>query len=128
MQNEHFKGSHIHSNPNHSAQEETSEYPMVCVTWKDAESQGGPSWEDSSEMLEFAKKPLVLVRTVGLLIHSDDEKVAVTDTVSGDQMGGVNKIPKSWIMEITQLEPQTSSEPSEHTHSSHSRNPRRSVG
>jgi hypothetical protein len=128
MQNEHFNGSHIHPNPTHPAQDESTEYPMVCVTWKDAESQGGPSWEDSSEMLEFAKKPLVLVRTVGLLIHSDDEKVAITDTVSGDQMGGVNKIPKSWIMEITELEPRTSNESSEHSHTSHPRNPRRSVG
>ena len=128
MQNEHFNGSHIHPPKAQHTHDETTEYPMVCVTWKDAESQGGPSWEDSAEMLEFAKKPLVLVRTVGLLIHSDEEKVAITDTVSGDQMGGVNKIPKSWIMEIVQLEPRSASESEDQRHSPHNHNSRRSAG
>ena len=27
---------------------------MVMVVWKDAESQGGPTWEDTDDMLEFA--------------------------------------------------------------------------
>ena len=31
--------------------------------------------------------------------------VAVTDTISGDQMGGVSKIPRMWIMELTELAP-----------------------
>ena len=80
-------------------------HPMVSIKWKDAESQGGPSWEDANEMLEFARKPLVLVHTVGQLLHIDDEKIAVTDTISGDQMGGVSKIPRMWIMELTELAP-----------------------
>ena len=78
---------------------------MVSVKWKDAESQGGPTWEDAEEMLEFAREPLVVVHTVGLLIHSDDEKVAITDTVSDEQMGGVTKIPRTWIIEMTVLAP-----------------------
>lgn len=85
--------------------DEASSYPLVSVKWKDAESQGGPSWEDSQEMLDFAKKPLVIVHTVGHLIHADDEKLAITDTVSGDQMGGVTKIPRLWIVEMVELEP-----------------------
>ena len=80
-------------------------YPMVSVKWKDAESQGGPSWEDAQEMLEFAQKPLVLVHTVGQLLHIDEEKIAITDTISGEQMGGVTKIPRMWIMELSELAP-----------------------
>ena len=82
---------------------------MVSVKWKDAESQGGPSWEDAQEMLEFAQKPLVLVHTVGQLLHIDEEKIAITDTISGDQMGGVSKIPRMWIMELVELTPREDS-------------------
>jgi hypothetical protein len=56
-------------------------------------------------MLEFAKKPLEIVHTVGHLLHADEEKLAITDTVSGDQMGGVTKIPRMWIIEMVELDP-----------------------
>lgn len=96
----------------HSEKETTQEFEfdaadprMVLVVWKDAESQGGPTWEDSDEMLEFARRPLGLVRTVGLLLHIDHEQIAVTDTVATDQMGGVTKIPKAWIERFEYLTP-----------------------
>ena len=99
MSSDHLNGFSTHTPSHQDTEEETTTYPMVSVKWKDAESQGGPSWEDSQDMLEFAKRPLIIVHTVGQLIHSDKEKIAITDTVSGDQMGGVTKIPRMWIME-----------------------------
>ncbi len=78
---------------------------MVLVVWKDAESQGGPTWEDTDEMLEFARRPLGLVRTVGLLLHVDHEQIAITDTVATDQMGGVTKIPRAWVERFEYLAP-----------------------
>lgn len=78
---------------------------LVSIRWKDAESQGGPTWEDTDEMLEFARRPLTIVLTVGVLLHMDHEQVAVTDTVALDQMGGVTKIPRGWIEEIEELGP-----------------------
>ena len=110
MPSEHLNGFTAKTPTHHDTDEETTTYPMVSVKWKDAESQGGPTWEDSQDMLEFAKRPLVIVHTVGQLIHSDEEKIAITDTVSGDQMGGVTKIPRMWIMEMTELEPMSDSD------------------
>ncbi len=78
---------------------------MVMVIWKDAESQGGPSWEDTDDMLEFARRPLTPVRTVGLLLHLDEEQIAVTDTIALDQMGGVTKIPRAWVERFEFLAP-----------------------
>ncbi len=78
---------------------------LVSIRWKDAESQGGPTWEDTDEMLEFARRPLTIVLTVGVLLHMDAEQVAVTDTVAADQMGGVTKIPRGWIERIEVLGP-----------------------
>jgi hypothetical protein len=78
-------------------------HPMVSVLWKDAESQGGPGWEDTEEMFEFARRPLITVHTVGLLIHADEEQIAITDTITSDQMGGVTKIPRGWLEKIQYL-------------------------
>lgn len=82
------------------------EHPvLVSIRWKDAESQGGPTWEDTDDMLEFARRPLTTVLTVGVLLHMDPEQIAVTDTVAFDQMGGVTKIPRGWIERIDELGP-----------------------
>jgi hypothetical protein len=89
----------------HSYEFEPDHPVLVSIRWKDAESQGGPTWEDTDEMLEFARRPLTLVLTVGVLLHMDAEQVAVTDTVASDQMGGVTKIPRGWIERIDVLGP-----------------------
>ena len=78
-------------------------HAMVSIRWKDAESQGGPGWEDCEEMLESARRPLTTVHTIGLLVHADEEQIAVTDTMTIDQMGGITKIPRGWIEKIEYL-------------------------
>ena len=78
---------------------------LVSIRWKDAESQGGPTWEDTDDMLEFARRPLTEVLTVGVLLHMDHEQIAVTDTVALDQVGGVTKIPRGWVERIDVLGP-----------------------
>ena len=94
----------------HTSTEETFEFDpnalrMVMVVWKDAESQGGPTWEDTDDMLEFARRPLTPVTTVGLLLHLDDEQIAITDTVAMDQTGGGTKIPRAWVQRFEILTP-----------------------
>lgn len=94
----------------HPSTEETFEFDlhaprMVLIVWKDAESQGGPTWEDADEMLDFARRPLTPVTTVGVLLHLDDEQIAITDTVTTDQMGGVTKIPRAWVERFEILTP-----------------------
>lgn len=78
-------------------------WPVVSVRWVDAEARGGPGWEDLEEMVEFAIKPPAEVLTVGLLIHETDDYIALTDTRSPDLTGGVQKIPKGWILAMEHL-------------------------
>jgi hypothetical protein len=80
-------------------------WPMVSIRWVDAEARGGPGWEDLDEMIEYAIRPPAEVLTVGLLIHETADYVALTDTRSPDLTGGVQKIPKGWIVAIDQLVP-----------------------
>ena len=94
-----------HDHHRHPAIDPATRNVMVSIVWKDAESQGGPTWEDRVEMLEFAQRPLTTVHTVGLLLHADDEQIAITDTLTTDQMGGVTKIPRGWIERIEYLSP-----------------------
>ena len=91
--------------PVQSFEFEPGDLHMVRVIWKDAESQGGPTWEDTDDMLEFARRPLTLVTTVGVLLHLDHEQIAITDTVAHDQMGGVTKIPRAWVERFEHLAP-----------------------
>ena len=74
-----------------------SDWPVVSVRWVDAEARGGPGWEDPEDMIEFAPRPLVEVHTVGLLLHSCERHIALTDSRGPDQIGGVQKIPRAWI-------------------------------
>lgn len=96
---------HRHDPHPHPATDPATRNVMVSIVWKDAESQGGPTWEDRAEMMEFARRPLTTVHTVGLLLHADDEQIAITDTLTTDQMGGVTKIPTGWIEKIEYLSP-----------------------
>ncbi|MBC23378.1 MAG: hypothetical protein CMJ32_05610 [Phycisphaerae bacterium] len=81
------------------------EWEMVSIHWVDAESEGGPGWQDPEEMLEFARRPLPVMHTVGLLVYEDEDMVSVTDSKGPDDMGGVTKIPRVWIRQFVRLAP-----------------------
>ena len=70
-------------------------HAMVSIRWKDAESQGGPGWEDCEEMLEFARRPLTTVHTIGLLVHADEEQIAVTDIMTTTTSGATSATRRS---------------------------------
>ena len=78
-------------------------WPVIAIRWVDAEARGGPGWEDLEEMVDFALRPPAEVLTVGLLIFENDDYVAITDTRSPDLTGGVQKIPKGWILSMDRL-------------------------
>ena len=86
-------------------------WPVISIRWVDAEARGGPGWEDMEEMIEFALRPPAEVMTVGLLIYENDDYVAITDTRSPDLTGGVQKIPKGWILTIERLVPDSRANP-----------------
>jgi hypothetical protein len=81
------------------------DWPVVSVVWVDAEARGGPGWEDAEDLVEFALRPLAEVRTVGLMIHTCDQYIALTDSRGPDQVGVVQKIPRSWIVSLDVMIP-----------------------
>ena len=83
----------------------SAEWPVVSIRWVDAEARGGPGWEDPEDMVDFALKPLMEVHSVGLMIHSCDQYVALTDSRGPDQIGGVQKIPRAWINSMDLMVP-----------------------
>lgn len=90
----------------------SADWPVVSIRWVDAEARGGPGWEDPEDMVEFALKPLMEVHSVGLLIHSCDQYVALTDSRGPDQIGGVQKIPRAWINSMDLMAPSNELTPS----------------
>jgi hypothetical protein len=79
------------------------EWEMVSIYWVDAESDGGTGWQDPEEMIEFAKRPLPVMHTVGLLVFECDHYIAVTDSKGPEEMGSVTKIPLGWIQQYDRL-------------------------
>lgn len=87
------------------------EWPVISVRWIDAEARGGPGWEDPEDMVEFALRPLAEVHTVGLMIHACEQFIALTESRGPDQIGGVHKIPRAWIISMDLMVPTTEDAP-----------------
>jgi hypothetical protein len=85
-----------------------SQWEMVSVFWIDAESDGGSGWQDPEDMLEYARRPLPVMHTVGLLVYEDAEQVAITDTKGPEEMGSITKIPRIWLKRFDRLGPVSS--------------------
>ncbi|MDG2292206.1 MAG: hypothetical protein P8L37_06075 [Phycisphaerales bacterium] len=79
------------------------EWEMVSVLWVDAESDGGSGWQDPEEMMDYARRPLPVIQTVGLLVYEDAEQIAVTDSKGPEEMGSVTKIPRQWVKQYHRL-------------------------
>jgi hypothetical protein len=81
------------------------EWEMVSILWVDAESDGGNGWQDPEEMMEYARRPLPVIQTIGLLVYEDAEQIAVTDSKGPEEMGSVTKIPRQWVKQYHRLAP-----------------------
>ncbi|MDG2423842.1 MAG: hypothetical protein P8M22_07675 [Phycisphaerales bacterium] len=82
-----------------------TQWEMVSVFWIDAESDGGSGWQDPEDMIEYARRPLPIMHTVGLLVYEDAEQIAVTDTKGPEEMGSITKIPRVWLKRFDRLGP-----------------------
>jgi hypothetical protein len=80
-------------------------YDIVLVEWVDAEEKGDVGWNDLKEMLRYAKKPCPNMRSVGFLIHKDEDHIALLSTVGPDECSTIEKIPAAFIKNITPLSP-----------------------
>ena len=69
----------------------TYKYPLVEVTWDDAESDDG--WDEPPAKLEPA-----IVTTVGFLIKETDAHILIASTYDGNHTNARIQIPKSIIV------------------------------
>lgn len=79
------------------------EYPIVEVMWVDAEEKGEVGWNDIKEMIKYAKRPCPTMRTVGYEIFKGPDHISLLSTVGPDECSTVEKIPISFIKNITYL-------------------------
>lgn len=77
--------------------------PLVKVTWIDAITIGGAGWMSKDEAKAAAKEPLPIMITVGFELYSDEEQLAITNTVGPVETAQVNKIPKRMILKVEAL-------------------------
>lgn len=77
--------------------------PVVCVTWIDAETIGGPEWQDKKEAIKAAMEPLPVMITFGFLIYESKDQVVLSATMGPNEMAQVNKIPKRMILKLEEF-------------------------
>jgi hypothetical protein len=79
------------------------QYPLVEVTWYDAEERGDVGWNDFKEQLAYAKKPLPLLRSVGYVVYRNEHHIALVSTLGEHLSSTLEKIPMSFVHIVTPL-------------------------
>tara|TARA_R100000458_G_C8275949_1_gene251123 strand:- start:76 stop:381 length:306 start_codon:yes stop_codon:yes gene_type:complete len=82
-------------------------YPIVEVTWVDAEEHGEIGWNSTTDLLKYAGKACPHMTTVGYLVHNGKDHIALLSTYSVDLCSTVEKIPRGMIVSIVYLVPHT---------------------
>lgn len=76
---------------------------LVKILWVDAYTIGGEDWIEKDVAKSYAKEPLPHMLTVGFVLFTDNEQVAVTSTIGPGETAQVNKIPKRMIIKMETL-------------------------
>jgi len=76
---------------------------LVKILWVDAYTVGGAEWLERDVAKASAKEPLPHMITVGFVLYSDNDQVAVTNTVGPGETAQINKIPKRMIISMEVL-------------------------
>lgn len=79
------------------------DFPLVEVTWIDAEEIGQVGWNDLDEMIDEASKPCPIVRSVGFLIFSSESHISLVRAFYSEGCSTVEKIPKRFIEDLRYL-------------------------
>lgn len=80
------------------------DYRLAMVEWVDAEEYGSVGWNDIKEVLAYAKKPCPQMRSVGWVVHEDDDHIALLSTLGTKECSTLEKIPKAFLCKVTPLE------------------------
>ena len=78
-------------------------YRLVEVVWVDAEEYGDIGWNDLKAMKRYAKKPCPVMRSVGYVLHQDDQHISLASTVGDKECSTIEKVPCQFIQSITDL-------------------------
>ncbi len=81
------------------------DYRTVLVVWEDAEEHGDVGWNNLKDQLKYAKKPCPVMRTVGFEIYKNEKHIALLSSMGNIECSTVEKIPMSFVIEITPLIP-----------------------
>jgi len=83
-----------------------NKFPVIKVTWFDAEEIGEVGWNSLIDQKKAAKKRPPLMESVGFLIHDCSTHLSLLSTIGPNESSTLEKIPKGVIMEITNLVPE----------------------
>ena len=78
-------------------------FPIVEVTWVDAEEIGDIGWNVRSDILRAAKKPCPTMRTVGYCVYHGDSHISVVNTLGPSESSRLDKIPTAFLLEVKYL-------------------------
>ncbi len=76
---------------------------LVKILWVDAYTVGGAEWMEKDKSQEIAREPLPHMLTVGFVLYTDSEQIAVTNTIGSDETAQVWKIPKRMVISTVTL-------------------------
>jgi hypothetical protein len=77
---------------------------LVKILWVDAYTIGGEEWIEKDTAKSYAKEPLPHMITVGFVLYTDNEQVALTNTIGPGETAQINKIPKRMIISIESIQ------------------------
>ena len=91
--------------PQAELQEIIERNDIVKVKWIDAQTTGGAGWQDGEDMVDAMYSSSPYVYTIGYLMHSNDQRIVLCDTIQEDGMAGgyVHLIPTSMVTEMEWL-------------------------
>ena len=91
----------------------SKQYPIVEVTWLDAEEKGDVGWNDIKDIIKYAKKPCPTMKSVGYEIFRGPEHISLLSTVGPEECSTLEKIPLWFIKKIEYLTPVTPEKPND---------------
>jgi len=78
----------------------SDQYPIVEVTWIDAEEHGEVGWNEIKEQLAYAKKPCPVMKSVGYMVFSNENHISLLSTIGVKECSTLEKIPRGFIRDI----------------------------
>tara|TARA_R110000824_G_C14989274_1_gene655035 strand:+ start:176 stop:466 length:291 start_codon:yes stop_codon:yes gene_type:complete len=88
-------------------------YPIVEVTWQDAEEKGDVGWNDIKDIIKYAKKPCPTMKSVGYEVFRGTDHISLLSTVGLDECSTLEKIPLGFIIKIVYLTEIPTKEPND---------------